>query len=163
MKVTLFPGSFDPITYGHIDVVDQALKIYDKVIICVLINSSKNKGLFSIKERAELIKEIYKDNPNIEVMAVDRKIATVDVALENGCNTIIRGLRNVSDFAVEIEQAKLNLEISENKVNTVALFASQNKTAISSSMVKELFSLGKSISNYVHPVVEEAMRNKVKE
>ena len=163
MKKVLFPGSFDPITYGHMDVVEQALKIYDKVLICPLRNSNKNNGLFTIKERKELIKKIYENEPRVEVLTVDKKTAAIDIALNNGCFNIVKGLRNVTDFANEVEQAKLNLEISEGKINTIALFASPTKTVISSSLVKELYELEKDISLYVHPIVEEAIKNKFKE
>lgn len=163
MKKVLFPGSFDPITYGHMDVVEQALKIYDKVLICPLGNARKNNGLFTMDERRALIQKIYAKDLRVEVISIDKKIAAIDIALNNGCNTIVKGLRNVSDFADEVEQAKLNLEISNGKVNTIALFASPSKTVISSSLVKELYELGKNISPYVHPIVEDAIKNKYKE
>lgn len=163
MKKALYPGSFDPITYGHMDVVDQALKIFDKVTIAVMVNSSKNYGMFALEERKELIQEIYKDNANVEVIAIDYKVAAVDIAIQNGCYTMVRGLRDLTDFAAEKQLAEINLIISEQKVNTVALFANPNNTTISSTSVKELFSLGKSIDSFVHPKVKAAIQNKVKE
>lgn len=163
MKKALYPGSFDPITYGHMDVINQALAIFDKVVVAVMVNSSKNRGLFSIKERKELIEQIYKDNSNVEVIAISGKIAAVDVALENGCNTMVRGLRDLTDFAFEKQLAEINLIIGDEKVNTVALFASPKNTTISSTSVKELFALGKSIDGFVHPVVRHAIEEKVKE
>lgn len=163
MKKVLYPGSFDPITYGHMDVVNQALKIYDTVIIGVLKNSSKVNSLFSIDERKRLIEKIYKDKPNVIVISMDDNIAAVDVAIENDCNTMIRGLRDVTDFAAEMQLAATNLIISNNKINTVAFFASPTKTTISSTTVKELFRLNKDIARFVHPIVEEAIKNKYKE
>ena len=163
MKKALYPGSFDPITYGHMDVVDQALKIFDKVIIVVMINNSKQQGMFTLEERKELIQDIYKYNPNIEVILVDNKVAAVDVALQNGCHTMVRGLRDLTDFAAEKQLAEINLIIGEQKVNTVALFANPKNTTISSTSVKELFSLGKSIDSFVHPQVKFAIENKVNE
>ena len=163
MKKALYPGSFDPITYGHMDVVDQALKIFDKVIIAVMVNSSKHQGMFHLEERRALIKEIYKDNPNVEVILVDHKVAAVDVAIQNGCYTMVRGLRDLTDFAAEKQLAEINLIIGEQKVNTVALFANPKNTTISSTSVKELFLLGKSIDSFVHPKVKAAIENKVKE
>ena len=163
MKKALYPGSFDPITYGHMDVVDQALKIFDKLIIAVMVNSSKHQGMFTLAERKALIQDIYKDNPNVEVIAIDYKVAAVDVALQNGCHTMVRGLRDLTDFAAEKQLAEINLIIGEEKVNTVALFANPKNTTISSTSVKELFSLGKSIDSFVHPKVMAAIENKAKE
>ncbi len=163
MKKALYPGSFDPITYGHMDVVDQALKIFDKLIIAVMVNSSKRQGMFTLEERRALIQDIYKDNPNVEVIAIDHKVAAVDLALQNDCHTMVRGLRDLTDFAAEKQLAEINLIIGEEKVNTVALFANPKNTTISSTSVKELFSLGKSIGSFVHPKVKAAIENKVKE
>lgn len=164
MKAVLYPGSFDPITYGHMDVVEQSLKIFDKVIIAVLVNSKKSGGLFTIDEREALIKDIYKDNPNVEVVAVSKKQAAVNIALENGCTTIVKGLRNVTDYSYEVDQAKINLEVvSKGAVNTIAVFADPDKSMISSTMVKELFELGIGISEFVHPIVEESIKSKYKE
>ena len=162
MKKALYPGSFDPITYGHMDVVEQALKIFDKVIIAVMVNSSKHHGMFTLEERKALIEDIYKDNPNVEVIAIGYKIAAVDAAIQNGCYTMVRGLRDLTDFAAEKQLAEINLIIGEQKVNTVALFANPNNTTISSTSVKELFSLGKSIDRFVHPKVNDAIQNKSK-
>ncbi len=163
MKKVLFPGSFDPITYGHMDIVEQALQIFDKVLICPLTNSKKNQGLFTMDERRKIIKQLYKDTPRVEVVSVNTKIAAVDIAKNNNCSMIVKGLRNLTDFAYEIEQAKLNLEISGGQINTVALFATPSKTLISSSTVKELFELNKDISSYVPSLVEAAIKAKYKE
>lgn len=161
MKKTLYPGSFDPITYGHMDIISQALKIYDEVIVAVLVNSSKKSGMFTLEERINLIKEIYKNNPKVKVISSDENIAAVDVALNNGCTTMVRGLRDLTDFADELKLAELNLTISDEKVNTVAFFANPAKTTISSTMVKELTRLNKNIDNFVHPVVKSAINKKL--
>lgn len=162
MKTTLYPGSFDPITYGHMDVIAQTLKIYDKVIIGVLVNSKKGEGMFTFDERAEMIKKLYENNPRIEVISMQDNIAAVDVALNNNCDTMVRGLRDSTDFTDEVKLASLNLMISDNKVHTVAFFANPSKTTISSTMVKELLMLGKDISNFVPPIVESALKNKIR-
>ena len=163
MKKTLYPGSFDPITYGHMDITQQALNIFDKVIIAISVNPKKNSGLFTFEERANLIKKIYENDDRIEVIQMKETKATVDLALNNGCNTLIRGLRNITDFAEEVSLSEVNLLISDNKVHTVAFFANPGKTTISSTNVKVLFNLGKDISKFVHPVVEDAIKNKLKE
>lgn len=162
MKTTLYPGSFDPITYGHMDVIAQTLKIYDKVIIGVLVNSKKGEGMFTFDERAEMIKKLYENNPRIEVISMQDNIAAVDVALNNNCDTMVRGLRDSTDFTDEVKLASLNLMISDNKVHTVAFFANPSKTTISSTMVKELLMLGKDISNFVPPIVESVLKNKIR-
>lgn len=163
MRKVLYPGSFDPITYGHMNVVEQALAIFDKVVIAVLVNRNKSGGWFSLEERKAIIEEIYKDNPNVEVIAVNGRVAAVDVALNNGCNTMVTGLRDLTDFAYEKHKAEVNFAISEGNVNTVALFASPKNTTISSSTVKELVSIGKSIENYVHPIVINKITEKFRE
>ena len=122
MKKTLYPGSFDPITYGHMDITQQALNIFDKVIIAISVNPKKNSGLFTFEERANLIKKIYENDDRIEVIQMKETKATVDLALNNGCNTLIRGLRNITDFAEEVNLSEVNLLISDNKVHTVAFF-----------------------------------------
>jgi len=163
MRKALYPGSFDPITYGHMDVINQALNIFDKVIVAVMVNSSKSKGMFSINERKLLIEQIYKNNPNVEVIAISGKVAAVDVALQNGCRTMVRGLRDLTDFAAEKQLAEINLIIGDEQVNTVALFASPNHTTVSSTSVKELFALGKNVDSFVHPIVIQAIGEKFKE
>lgn len=162
MKKVLYPGSFDPITNGHIDIVNQALGIYDKVIVAVLVNSGKKSPMFTIEERKQLIQEIYKDDARIEVISTGDDIAAVDIALNNGCNTMVRGLRDLTDFAEELKLANINHVISDDKVNTVALFANPKNITISSSNVKELFRLKKDISSFVHPIVYDAIKNKIR-
>ena len=161
MKKVFFPGSFDPITYGHMDIVEQALKVYDKVVIGVLVNSKKREGMFTTEERKQLIQKIYKDTPNVEVITADANVAAVDVALRYGCYSLVRGLRDLTDFADELSRSQINLIISKNKVNTVAFFANPKNITVSSSSVKELFRLGKDISAFVHPIIEDAIKNKV--
>ena len=160
MKKVLYPGSFDPITYGHMNVISQALNTFDEVVVCILKNASKNNGWFSLSERKEIIEKIYENNPKVHVICVEEKRAVVDVAIENGCFTQIRGLRNVTDFAEEIERARINYDISDKKVNTVAFFAEADTSLISSSAVKEVYSLNKSITKFVHPYVIECINKK---
>lgn len=160
MKKVLYPGSFDPITYGHMDVIDQALLIFDKVVVGVLINGEKSRGMFDINERKRIIEKIYSDNPRVEVVAMEDNVAAVDVALDYGCHTIARGLRDLTDFAKEINLSTINFKISDSKVNTVAFFANPGKVTVSSTMVRELSRLNKDISNYVHPLVKEAIEKK---
>lgn len=158
MTKVLYTGSFDPITKGHMNIIDQASNLFDEVIVAVLQNSKKPNGFFTLEERIELIKRIYKTCDNIRVITGTG--AAVDIATLYECKAIIRGLRGLTDFDYEIGMAGINKDISDGQVNTVCLFADNNYQNISSSMVKEVFSLNKPISRYVDPVVEEAMEQK---
>ena len=155
MTKVLYPGSFDPITKGHMNIVKQASDLFDEVIIAVLQNPLKKSGLFTLEERIEIIKELYKNVSNIKIVS-DSK-ATVDIALLYGCKAIIRGLRSLSDYDYEVQLQQINKEISDNQINTICLFADQEYQFVSSSVVKELFNLDKDFSRYVSPLVQEKM------
>lgn len=152
MKV-LYPGSFDPITKGHMDIISQASNLFDEVVIAVLQNSNKKNSLFTLEERVEIIKDLYKKIDNIKV--VTGRGAAVDIALLNECKAIVRGLRSISDFDYEIKMNQINKEISDNKINTICLFADKEYIYTSSSMVKELLYLEKDVSKYIDSSVLE--------
>ena len=158
MSKVLYPGSFDPITKGHMNIINQASDLFDEVVIAVLINPSKKTSMFTTEERLEIIKDIYKDSKNIKV--VSGQGASVDIAILNECKAIIRGLRGLSDYDYEVQLAQINKDISNNLVNTVCLFADKDYQFISSSMVKEIFNLNKNIDKYVDPSVKEKMLTK---
>lgn len=164
MTKVLYPGSFDPMTKGHMNIVEQASDLFDEVIIAVMQNPLKKSGLFTLEERMEIIKELYQRIDNVRVISASG--AAVDVALLNECKAIIRGLRSLSDYDYEVQLQQMNKEISNNKVNTICLFADKEYQFISSSMVKEVLRLDKDISKYVAPIVMEKMlvkkRNLVK-
>lgn len=155
MTRVLYPGSFDPITKGHMNVIKQASGLFDEVIVAVLQNSSKKTGLFTIEERLEIIKELYKEVNNIKV--VSGSGAAVDIAMLYKCRAIVRGLRGLSDYDYEVSLNYINKDISNGEVNTICLFADKDYQFISSSVVKEVFNLDKEISNYVDPLVKEKM------
>ncbi len=155
MTKVLYPGSFDPITKEHMNIVEQASDLFDEVVIAVMQNPSKKNGFFTIEERMEIIKELYKKMNNVKVISASG--AAVDVALLNECKAIIRGLRSLSDYDYEVQLQQINKEISNNEVNTVCLFADKEYQFVSSSMVKEVFNLNKDISKYVDPIVKERM------
>ena len=157
MTKVLYPGSFDPITKGHMNIVEQALELFDEVVIAVLPNSSKN-SLFTIEERMELVKKIYENNPRIKIVTGTN--ASVDIAIENNCKAIIRGLRGLSDYDYEVQIAQTNKEISNGSINTICLFADKEFQFLSSSIVKEVFRIKKDISKYVTKEVELAMKQK---
>ncbi len=158
MIKVLYPGSFDPITYGHMNIIEQACNLFDEVVVAIMYNSKKT-SMFSVNERISLIEDLYKDNPKVKV--VSDTGATIDLALKCGCNAIVRGLRTLSDFEYEIQMSQINKQLSQNKVNTISLFAESNLENVSSSMVKEILSLNKDISNYVPEIVKKAMMQKL--
>ena len=112
MKIAIYPGSFDPITFGHIDITERACALFDKVIVSVAESKSKNP-LFSVAERIDLAQEIFKDNPKIEVIGYASKL-TVDLARENNAIAIIRGLRAVADFEYEFQLATMNRSLAKD-------------------------------------------------
>lgn len=158
MKKVLYPGSFDPITKGHMNIIDQASSMFDEIIIVVMKNINKKEYFFDYEERVNIIKELYKDNPNITVITGTG--ATVDIAIENNCCAIIRGLRSLTDYNYEVEMQQFNKEISNNKINTICFFADKEYQFISSSLVKEVFYLNKDISRYVDKLVINKMNEK---
>lgn len=160
MTKVLYPGSFDPITKGHMNIIEQASNLFDEVIVAVMQNSLKKTGLFTLEERVEIIKELYQKVDNVKVILGSG--ASVDVALLNECKAIIRGFRSLSDYDYEVQLQQLNKEISNNMVNTVCLFADKEYQFVSSSMVKEVLNFDKDISKYVDSVVKEKMLIKKK-
>lgn len=158
MTKVLYPGSFDPMTKGHMNIVNQASLLFDEVIIAVMQNPLKKTSLFTLDERVEIIKELYQRINNVKVIIGSG--ATVDVALMYECSAIIRGLRTLSDYDYEVQLQQMNKEISNGKINTICLFADKEYQFVSSSMVKEVFNLDKNISKYVDPIVEEKMKVK---
>ena len=155
MTKVLYPGSFDPITKGHMNIIEQASNLFDEVIIAVMQNPSKKSGLFTLEERLEMIRKLYQNMNNIKVISA--RGAAVDVALLNECKAIIRGLRSLSDYDYEVTMQEINREISNNMINTICLFADTKYQSVSSSMVKELFNLDKDIIRYVEPTIKEKM------
>lgn len=152
-KRVLYPGSFDPITLGHMNIIEQASLLFDEVIVAVLTNPSKKNSFFTPEERVRIIKEIYKQVDNIKV--VQGEGATVDLAMLYNCKAIVRGLRGLSDYDYEVQLSQINKDISNGEVNTICFFADQKYQFISSSVVKEVYNLGKDITPYVHPYVKQ--------
>ena len=158
MTKVLYPGSFDPITKGHMNIVEQASELFDEVVVAVMQNPMKKNSLFTLDERMEIIKKLYEKMNNIKVISASG--AAVDVAMLNECKAIIRGLRSLSDYDYEVQLQQINKDISNNKVNTICLFADKEFQFVSSSMVKEVFNLDKDISNYVDSYVYKKMKEK---
>ena len=145
MSKACYPGSFDPITNGHLDIIKKASKLFEAVDVVVAINQEKN-GMFSYEDRLDMIKEATKDLKNVNVKYHDGLI--VDYCKDNNIDSIIRGLRNTLDFENEFSLYQVNKELNPN-IETVLLFTSLNNRHISSSSVKELLKFNKDISKYV--------------
>lgn len=158
MLVGIYPGSFDPLTYGHLDIVERALKICDKLVVGILINSSKD-SLFTVEERIEILKECCKDFNTIDVIAFGGLL--VDYCRENGVNSIIRGLRAVSDFEYEITLASINRRLAPD-VETIFLMGRDENLFVSSTLVKEVARYHGDISTLVPPFVASRIQQKLK-
>ena len=156
MKKAIYPGSFDPVTFGHLDIISRSAKMVDKLIIAVLINKSKS-SLFSMEERVRMIIEYVKEYKNVEVHSFSG--LTVDYAKEVGATMIVRGLRAVTDFEYELQLAQTNKVMAED-IDTLFLATNLKYSYLSSSIVKEIASYNGDISAFVPRKVENAMKEK---
>jgi pantetheine-phosphate adenylyltransferase len=157
MKVAIYPGSFDPITFGHIDIVDRATSLFDQVIIGVAESRSK-EPLFSTDERIELIRESFQDNNKINVIGYSKKL-TVDLARENNAIAIIRGLRAVADFEYEFQLATMNRSLAPD-IESIFFTPKDTLIYVSSSLVKEIAQFGGDVSRFVPSHIEKALKSK---
>ncbi len=158
MKVAIYPGSFDPITLGHMDIIDRGCGLFDKIVVAVAQSESKNP-LFSLDERVRLIKQIYKDNGDVEVLGFPRQL-TVDLAREHNACAIIRGLRAVADFEYEFQLATMNRALAPD-IESIFLTPKESLIYVSSSLIKEISDLKGDVSKFVHPIVEQALKAKL--
>ena len=145
MKKAVYPGSFDPITFGHLDIIERSSKLVDELVIGVLRNSAKN-SLFSLEERVSMIKEMTKDLQNVRVESFDGLL--VDYMSQIGANIIIRGLRAVTDFEYELQIAQMN-HVQKEEIETIFLITNLKYSYLSSTIVKEIASYGGDISKFV--------------
>ena len=154
MNVAIYPGSFDPITNGHLDIITRGSKIYDKLIVAVLVNMDK-KCLFTIEERVELIKRVTKDLANVEVLSFDGLL--VDFAKLNNSKVILKGLRTMSDFEYEFQMALMNSKL-DSEIETVFMMTSSAYSYVSSSSVKQVAKFGGSIEGLIpEELIKEVM------
>lgn len=156
MKVAIYPGSFDPITYGHLDIIHRGLKVFDKIIVAVLVNSSKTP-LFSIEERKTMIREATKDIRRVEVDSFQGLL--IDYVHKRKANVILRGLRAISDFEYELKIASTNRILSE-EVETLFLMTNHKHSFISSENVKEIAKYGADVRELVPEHVAQALEKK---
>lgn len=157
MKTGVYPGTFDPITNGHLDVIRRALKLFDELIVAVAIRGYKKTPIFTVEERLYFIKESTKDLKNIYIEAFDGLL--VDFVKAKGAHAIIRGLRAVSDYEFEMQLAHANRRLYKD-IETVFLMPSEEYSFLSSSIVKEIAYFGGSVKNMVPSVVEKALKKK---
>lgn len=155
-SIAVCPGSFDPITYGHLDIIRRGAKVFDKIYVSVMNNSSKNP-LFSVEERIKLIKAVTKDLPNVTVD--EHSGLLVDYAKSVKANAIIRGLRAVSDFEYEMQITSMN-RVLNDEIETFFIMTNSQYSFLSSSIVKEVSKYNGNISELVPPIVEAALNKK---
>jgi len=156
MKIALFPGSFDPVTNGHLDVIKRAHKLFDKLIVAVAVNDTKN-GLFSLPERQELLRRSCKEFANIEIASFNGLL--VDAVRKFQAEAVIRGLRAISDFEYEFQMAMMNRELN-SACETLFLMPSPAYSFLSSRMIKEIARYQGDISSFVPGAVVKALKNK---
>jgi pantetheine-phosphate adenylyltransferase len=153
----MYPGSFDPFTNGHLDVVERALSIFDELVIAVAANPDKRAPLFTPDERVAMIREALGERPEVAVIAY--RGLTVDFARSQGVKTLVKGLRAYSDFDAELQQALMNRKLAPD-VHTVFLMSSFTHIFVSSSILKDIASHGRDVSDFVPAVVAERLKEK---
>ena len=158
MKVAVYPGSFDPVTNGHLDIIDRSSKLFDQLYVVIMQNPNKH-NIYSLDERVEMLKLVTKDYRNVGVMAQNG--LTVNVAKDLNASFLIRGIRAFSDFDYEYQIALTNQDLSEN-IETVFLIARPEFIFVSSSTVKEIAHFKKDVSKYVTKIVKDAIEEKFK-
>lgn len=154
--IAIYPGSFDPITNGHLDLIERGRRLFDKLIVSILRNETK-QPLFSVEERIEMLGEVVGGYPNVEVDSFNGLL--VDYAAQNNATVLLRGIRAISDYEYELQMALMNRRLRPD-IETVFMMASEAYSFISSRLVKEVFGLGGDIAGLVPPSVERRLRNR---
>ncbi len=157
MKIAVYPGSFDPVTMGHMDIIERTSQIFDKVIIGVLNNRAKSP-LFSVEERVKMLEEVTCGLPNVEIQSFAGLL--IDFVRQNQAQIIVRGLRAITDFEYELQMAQTN-RVMAPEVDTLFLTTNLRYSYLSSSIVKEIAAGGGDITAFVHPHVAEQMKKKL--
>jgi pantetheine-phosphate adenylyltransferase len=157
MNTAIYPGSFDPITNGHLDLIERGSRLVDKLIVAILKNEEK-RVLFSIEERIEMLREAVGRFPNVEIAAFNGLL--VDFAAQSGAQVILRGIRAISDYEYELQMALMNRRLRP-QIETVFLMSGEAYSFISSRLVKEVIGLGGNISGLVPPFVEQRLKERL--
>ncbi len=155
-RLAVYPGSFDPLTTGHVDIITRGARLFDRIIVAILVNAEK-APLFSMAERLEIARDVFRDLPNVEVDTFDGLL--VDYVKRRGAHAIVRGLRAVSDFEFEFQMALMNRRL-EAAIETVFMMPAEQYSYISSRLIKEVFALGGRVSGLVPEMVEARLRDK---
>lgn len=155
-RIAIYPGSFDPVTNGHLDIVERGLKLFDRIIVAIMHNPVK-KGLFTIEERVQMLESVLKKFPNVEIDTFDG--LTVEYANKRKANGILRGLRALSDFEYEFQMALMNRKLNR-EVQTVFLMTGLRWIYTSSSIIKEAAQFGGNINGMVPPLVQRKIKEK---
>ena len=155
--LAVYPGSFDPLTNGHVDIIMRGARLFDRIIVAILVNLEKSP-LFTVAERVEIARAVFKTLPNVEVDTFDGLL--VDYVQRRQAQVIVRGLRALSDFEYEFQMALMNQRLN-GRIETVFMMPAEQYTYISSRLIKEVFSLGGRVHGLVPDTVEERLREKV--
>ena len=155
-SMAVYPGSYDPLTNGHIDIIERGLKIFDKVVVAVLKNPAKTY-LFDLEERCQILNDVFKNNKNIEIAHFEGLL--VDFVKERGITTIARGLRAISDFEIEFQMALMNRKI-EPLIETIFFVPSEAYSFLSSKLVKEIYLLGGEVPSMLPAIVDRKLKEK---
>ena len=160
MRRAIYPGSFDPVTNGHLDIIQRGCKLFDEIIVAVLVNPEK-QALFTIEERCEILTDVLKTIDRRDCLVTVESFAglMVQYAAERSANAIVRGIRAISDYEYELQMALMNRRLRPD-LETVFMMPAEEYSYVSSRLVKEVFQLGAHISDLVPPLVEERMRKK---
>jgi pantetheine-phosphate adenylyltransferase len=155
-NIAIYPGSFDPLTNGHVDIIERGSKLFDRIVIAILLNVEK-APLFTVQERVDIAREVFDKYPNVEVDTFDGLL--VEYARRKRASVIVRGLRAISDFEYEMQMALMNRHLNPD-VETVFMMPAETYTYVSSRLVKEVVALGGSVTNLVPSIVESRLRDK---
>ncbi len=155
--LAVYPGSFDPLTNGHVDIILRGARLFDRIVVAILVNAEKSP-LFSMAERVEIAREVFKDQKHVEVDTFDGLL--VDYVARREAQVIVRGLRAVSDFEFEFQMALMNQRLNA-KIDTIFMMPAERYTYISSRLIKEVFALGGRVHGLVPDLVEQRLRQKV--
>ena len=155
--LAVYPGSFDPLTNGHVDIISRGARLFDRIIVAILLNAEK-APLFTTAERVEITRAVFRDQPKVEVDTFDGLL--VDYVERRQAQVIVRGLRAVSDFEYEFQMALMNRRLN-GKIETVFMMPAEQYSYISSRLIKEVFSLGGRVQGLVPELIEERLREKV--
>ncbi len=155
-RLAVYPGSFDPLTNGHVDIITRGVRLFDRIVVAILVNLDK-APLFTASERVEMARDVFSDQPNVEVDTFEGLL--VDYARHCEASVIVRGLRAISDFEYESQMALMNRRLNST-IETVFMMPAEPYTYVSSRLVKEVFALGGSVDGLVPPPVEVRLREK---